>query len=205
MGIAEPDVSHNNALESFHSKFPALRDKRLILFLGRIHMVKGCDLLIEAFARVHQNDPDLRLVMAGPDPGNMRPTLEELSSRLGISERICWTGMLTGEEKWGAIYAAEAVTLASHHENFSFSTVEALACHKPVLLSNQVGIWREVDRYHAGLIGNDDLEGTVDLLTRWLALTEEERQSMAANARRCFLEQFEVEAATRGLLEKLGS
>lgn len=203
LGTADPTVSRHDAQHTFYSKFPQLQGKRLLLFLGRIHVVKGCDLLIEAFAHACQTDSDLLLVMAGPDSGGVRSHLEELSTRLGISERICWTGMLVGAEKWGAICAAEVVALVSHHENFSFSTVEALACDTPVLLSNQVGIWQEIDRYHAGLIGNDDIEGAIDIFSRWLALDDEQRRVMGGNARQCFLERFEVEAATCNLLNMM--
>lgn len=203
LGIADPAFARDDAQRAFYSSFPQLRGKRLLLFLGRIHKVKGCDLLIEAFSRVCEADSDLHLIIAGPDSGNVRPNLEELASRLGVSEKICWTGMIVDAEKWGAICASEAVALTSHHENFSFSTVEALACSKPVLLSDQVGIWREVDHYLAGLISDDDLNGAEQVLSRWLALNDTQQQLMSENARQCFLEQFEVEAATRSLLDML--
>ena len=204
LGISEPKVSREEALHSFYTRFRELKGKRLLLFLGRLHVVKGCDSLIEAFSRVCGDMPDVCLVMAGPDPGGLRPELEELANRLGVGERICWTGMLKGLEKWGAIHAADVVALFSHHENFSFSTVEALACEKPVLLSDQVGISAEVHRYNAGLVSSDDLAGAMDVLNRWYSLDDRQRESMSQCARKCFLERFEITAATKTLLGQLG-
>ncbi len=59
--------------------------------------------------------------------------------------------MLTGDLKWGAFRAAEAFVLPSHQENFGIAVVEALACGKPVLISDKVNIWREIVEDGAGL------------------------------------------------------
>ncbi|MBU2287490.1 MAG: glycosyltransferase, partial [Gammaproteobacteria bacterium] len=90
---------------AFHAAFPGLEEKRLLLFLGRVHEKKGCDLLIEAFARVAGQQPDLQLVIAGPGEEQLVSELKRRAEALGIAARISWTGMLTGDLKWGAFHA----------------------------------------------------------------------------------------------------
>ena len=116
---------------------------------------------------------------------------------------ITFTGMLTGNRKWGALSAAEAFVLPSHQENFGIAVVEALACGTPVLISNKVNIWREIEADSAGYVENDDLAGTTALLKRWVATEPRVRMAMKENAKDCFVRRFEIERATDSLLEVL--
>ena len=77
-GTAPPDDDPAVSKAAFFAAFPHLRGKRLLLYLGRIHSKKGCDLLIEAFAKACANAPDVHLVMAGPDQTNWKPELQAL-------------------------------------------------------------------------------------------------------------------------------
>jgi glycosyltransferase involved in cell wall biosynthesis len=189
--------------ELFLDRFPGLRGKRILLFLGRIHPKKGCELLIEAFASTAHIDRSLHLVMAGPDPSGMQPRLLQLARRLGVADSITWPGMLRGELKAGAFQAAEAFVLPSHQENFGIAVAEALSCGVPVLISNKVNIWREVSGDRAGLVAEDSVPGTEELLRRWLSLGQQERQTMARNAARCFSRRFNIEMAAVKLLTLL--
>lgn len=74
--------------------------------------------------------------------------------------------------------------------------MEALASGCPVLISNKVNIWREVSAAQAGLVENDDLEGTTRLLERWLALDPAGRADIALNAKKCFERHFQMTAVT---------
>ena len=84
------------------------------------------------------------------------------------------------------------------------SVVEALAGGLPVLISNRVNIWREIDADRAGYVESDNLEGTVRLIKRWIATSPEERETMRANARQCFARRFEIGKAVDSLLQILG-
>jgi len=186
--------------EAFLCRFPHLRGKRIFLFLGRIHPKKGCDLLIEAFAPMLQVDPALRLVIAGPDASGMQAQLTRLAERLGVAHSLTWPGMLRDDLKAGAFHAAEAFVLPSHQENFGIAVAEALSCQLPVLISNKVNIWREIVTDQAGLVAHDDLPGTRQLLQRWLALGDAERQAMSRNAGRCFRQRFHIDTAAINIL-----
>lgn len=202
-GAAGPGEAAEAQLSALRDALPALRGRRFLLYLGRIHPKKGCDLLVSAFAEVAAAHPDLDLVMAGPDQTGWRKELEALATRRGIAARIHWPGMLSGDVKWGAFRAAEAFVLPSHQENFGIAVAEALACATPVLISNKVNIWREVEAAGAGLVSEDDAAGTALLLRRFLSLHADQKAAMGTAARRCFEERFDVRAAAASLLDVL--
>jgi glycosyltransferase involved in cell wall biosynthesis len=184
---------------------PELRDRPYWLFLGRIHPKKGVDLLLDAYARLASQHAALpRLVMAGPcaDPDYLRQLQARNAGRVP-SDAVFWPGMLMGDVKWGALRAAEAFVLPSHQENFGIAVVEALACDTPVLISNQVNIWREIISDGAGLAEPDTAEGTLQLLNRWTALDAGALSRMRVAARRSFMERYEIGAVARSLVAAL--
>jgi len=199
-GTAAPQ-NLDAARGKFFEAFPQLRERPFFLFLGRLHEKKGCELLIEAFAQLKSSS---RLVIAGPcsDDGYLR-RLREIANNAGDS--ILFPGMLTGDVKWGALSAADAFVLPSHQENFGIAVAEALACGTPVLISNKINIWREIEAEGAGYVENDDLPGTMNLLKRWLATSETSRAEMRENARKCFASRFEIESATDSLLSVIAN
>jgi glycosyltransferase involved in cell wall biosynthesis len=199
-GTSDPPQDSARALQTFHGQFPQLRARRFLLFLGRIHEKKGCDLLIRAFAEQAARDSDLMLVMAGPDQTGWVASLKESAQQLGVAERIVWTGMVRGDLKWGAYYACEAFVLPSHQENFGIAVVEALACAKPVLISNKVNIWREIEQDGAGMVADDTYAGTCRLLEAWHALSDSAKQTMGQNAARSFQRRFNVDAMAESLI-----
>ncbi len=198
-GTSNPTGDPQEELAGFFRLYPELRGRRLALFVGRIHPKKGCDLLIEAFARVLARDPQWHLVIAGPDQVGWQGKLERQAQRLGITGRITWTGMIAGDRKWGALRAAEIFVLPSHQENFGIVVAEALAAGLPTLISNQVNIWREIEHDGAGLVANDDLQSTCGLLATYLALSDGEKFAMRRSARHSFEQRFEIQHAAQTL------
>ncbi len=202
-GTAGPTGDPEKERDAFFAEHPELRGKRLAVFMGRLHEKKGCDILIEAFARVLAADPDWRLVMCGPDQVGWQAKLVELAAKLRLADRITWAGMVGGPRKWGALRAAEIFVLPSHQENFGISVAEALACGTPALISNKVNIWREVEKSGAGMVGEDDLAGTCGLLKCWLETTDSEKALYRRRARECFLREFEIKRASETLVRTL--
>ncbi|MFA6203887.1 MAG: glycosyltransferase [Gallionella sp.] len=202
LGVPVPPADDEKFTTLFLATYPELQGKRILLFLSRIHEKKGCDLLLEAFAMVaHHHDDRLHLVVAGPDQAGWVKKLQSRAATLGIASRITWPGMLKDDMKWGAFYAAEVFCLPSHHENFGIVVVEALACGKPVLISNKVQIWHEIVKDGAGLVDDDTLEGMQRLLNRWLSMSSADFSIMETNTLLCFQKRFQVQCATERLLE----
>lgn len=199
-GTGTPAQNKQQCVAAFETQFPTLRNKPFLLFLGRIHEKKGCDLLVRAFIDHAAANPDAHLVMAGPDQTGWVGTLKETAAAGGVSERITWTGMLRGDLKWGAFHSCEAFVLPSHQENFGIAVAEAMGCGKPVLISNKVNIWREIEQDGAGIVADDTQTGAKQLLEDWYALLPAARQTMGHNAARSFQRRFTVEAMTDGLI-----
>lgn len=190
---------------AFHRRHPKLEDARIVLFLSRIHPKKGCDLLIEAFARVFGDDSPWHLVMAGPDRVGWTDELQDQAERLGISDRVTWTGMVRDEIKWATFRSADVFALPSHQENFGIVVAEAMSCGVPVLTTRAVNTWREVVESGGGFADEDTPAGMVRLLERWRALSEEERRRMGERARGGFEDHFGVSRAADRLLATIGS
>jgi glycosyltransferase involved in cell wall biosynthesis len=210
-GTAAPSVDLEAARDDFFNRFPQLRGKQFLLFLGRLHEKKGCEELIKAFAatwRSARANRALHLVMAGPGAGDAYLLrLKELAamSTNHTGMPITFTGMVSGNLKWGALSAADAFVLPSHQENFGIAVVEALACGTPVLISNEVNIWREIVNDGAGFAEDDDYSGAVRLIERWLRTSAADREAMRSNARRCFESRFQIQGAVDSLLRVLTS
>ncbi len=200
-GISAPPLDTRAQRKSFLQAFPTLENKRFLLFFGRVHPKKGCDLLLQAFARLAPQYPDWMLVIAGPDAENTRPTLEQMARSLGITEKVLWTGLLSGDKKWGALRATDAFVLPSHSENFGVAVVEALACGTLVLISDKVNIWKEIESCQAGLIAPDTLDGTTNLLRRWFELGVGGQAILRSNARSCYEKNFEVQTSAAKLIK----
>ncbi|MEP6686164.1 MAG: glycosyltransferase, partial [Verrucomicrobiota bacterium] len=203
LGVETPESAPIGAREIFLEKYPELKETRMLLFLGRLHPKKGCDLLIEAVHRLRSTNEPVSLVFAGPDQVGWEQELRARISRLGLLIPVVFTGMIEGAMKRSALAAADAFILPSHQENFGISVVEALAAGIPVLISNKVNIWREIEADQAGYVENDDLAGTIRLIERWVQTPVEQREAMRKNARSCFVHRFEINHAAASLLNIL--
>ena len=202
-GIYGVEVDKHKHSACFKSLFPEIKDKKILLYLGRIHPVKGIDDLIKAYAATKDANESHYLLIAGPDQVGFRKELQQLELELGVENKIIWTGNLPGEVKWGAYQCAEALILPSHQENFGMVVPEALSCGLPVLISDKVNIWKEVLEDGAGIVGKDNLQGCQQLLQDWMDLTENQKDEMKINARQCFERRFEISVAAEGLLKAI--
>ena len=198
-GTGTPSGDRELELQEFFSRYPELRGKKLALFMGRIHPKKGCDLLIEAFAKVLARNSKWHLVIAGPDQVGWQKKLRNQALHLGVASRITWTGMISGALKWGALRAAEAFVLPSHQENFGIVLAEALGVGVPALISNKVNIWREIETDKAGIVAEDSLQGTCTLLQSYMDMPKEQKLAMRQAARECFEKRFEIKKAAETL------
>lgn len=201
--IAKISEGRRALIQFLSASFAGLRNRRFILYLGRIHEKKGIDLLLHGFSSLRDHDHNLALVIAGPGDPSVISRFKSLGCKLGLGDRVVWTGPLYAEAKWAAMKAADAFALPSHQENFGVSVAEALACGTPVLISNKVNIWREIEHDGAGLVETDDLEGTTRLLRRWCHLGPEEKELMSRNAAHCFSARFDITTNCTRLFEVL--
>jgi glycosyltransferase involved in cell wall biosynthesis len=195
---------------AWRERCPAVAGRPYFIFLGRVHSKKGIALLLSAYARLWREAGAAataalpHLVVAGPcsDDSYLR-SLRSLAHRERIDQVVHWPGMLSGADKWGALHGAEAFVLPSFQENFGLAVVEALACARPVLISDRVNIWRELTEDQAALVEPANEQGTFQLLSRWLALPAGTRETMAIAARASYAKRFEISAAAANFAAQL--
>ena len=196
-GIPDPEQDFS---PEFLEQHPQLDGKQIFLFLGRVHPKKGPDLLIKSISLLqkegHWNPAKMQVVMAGPADSQYARQLVNIAKKLDISDSIYWTGMITGNQKWGAFQAADVFILPSHQENFGISVAEALSCRLPVLISSKINIYAEIEKDRAGLVELDNLYGTANLIRRWLALDQSQRSAIKRAARDCFEKRFHISKTT---------
>jgi glycosyltransferase involved in cell wall biosynthesis len=164
---------------SFRRRHPGLGEAPIVLFLGRLNFKKGLDLLAAAFGRLGDRAGEACLVIAGPDGGFRRET-EVFVDQAGIRDRTLFTGLLQGADKLAALTDADLFVLPSYSENFGIAVVEAMACGLPVVISDQVNIWREIEGDGAGLVTPCEAGAVADAIARLIADPELRRRMGAA-------------------------
>ncbi|WP_324024092.1 glycosyltransferase [Maribacter sp. BPC-D8] len=201
-GIQSPPNFKPTMRETFASKVPNWNGKPFLLFLSRIHTKKGVDLLIEAYLQLeHEIESIPQLIIAGPGrEESYGIAMQKLASK---SKNILFPGMLSGDAKWGAFYTSEVFVLPSHQENFGIAVVEALACSKPVLISNKVNIWREIKNGNGGIVKEDTGKETYDLLKKWFQLSVSEKDKMSQNAENVFSKHYTIKQAAKKLHDSI--
>lgn len=206
LGVPEPPEFHPRMTAAFLEKCPGVRGEKYFLFLGRINVKKGVDLLLKGYAAVCKKGADgkpiPKLVIAGPDLDSAYGReMQQLAAEICPRDSVFWPGMISGDAKWGALFGCETFALTSHQENFGIAVVEALACGKPVLISDKINIWREIIDDNAGLVGDDTGAGAETIFEHWTKLSADKRNAMQQSARASFENRFGVAPATRRLLE----
>ena len=124
----------------------------LVLFLGRINFKKGLDLLVPSFSQVVNKFPNARLCIVGPDNEGYGSKVRQWCRETAISDKVIFVDHLDPIAVRQAYVDADVFVLPSYTENFGMTVVEAMACGCPVVISDQVNIWREVKEEGAGLV-----------------------------------------------------
>ena len=177
------------ALGSFRARYPEIGDKKIILFFGRLNFKKGLDILSRAYGDIANARDDVHLVLAGPDDG-MQGRTEGWLRDHGVRDRATFTGMLLGPDKLAALGDADIFVLPSYSENFGIAVVEAMACGLPVLISDRVNIWREIEARGAGVVTPCDA-GAVAAAMAGLLDDGDGARAMGANGKALVGEQFD--------------
>ena len=171
----------------FREKFNISKDDKLIIFIGRVHEIKGLDLLIDAFKELADSVSDVKLAIVGPDDGYM----DALNSRIaecGLSDKVIVTGPLYKREKQEALVDCDLFVMPSKYESFTTSGLEAMACGKPLVLTKNNHIHDWVDG-SVGLACDDDKMSLKDAMADVL-FDEELSKKFGMNGRRLIQEKY---------------
>ncbi len=174
--------------EELERRYPELNGKKVLLFLGRIHPIKGLDILIEAFGQIAKDRNDVRLVIAGPDSEGYQAQVEQMLETAEVRDRVIFTGMLSGREKLAALSRADICTIPSYSEVRSIVALEAMICGVPIVITRQCQ-FPEVAETKAGIVIEPNADQLAETLTK-LIDSPQLCDEMGANGRRLVLERF---------------
>jgi glycosyltransferase involved in cell wall biosynthesis len=147
--------------------FPILQEKKIILFLGRIHPIKGLDLLAKAFGRVAREQKDVFMLIVGPDNDAYQAKIEKMLQTEDVLDKVIFTGMLNGRKKMAALNGADIFVLPSYSEGFSIAVLEAMICGLTVIITRQCN-FPEVAEVKAGMVIEPDVDQIANSLTKLL-------------------------------------
>jgi glycosyltransferase involved in cell wall biosynthesis len=182
------------------SRYPQLAGKKIVLFLSRLDPKKGIDLLLSAFAKLRAGGiADTVLVLGGAGEEAFVRGLRETARRLGIEADVLWAGFLEGEQKKAALADAVVFVLPSYSENFGVAVAEAMVCGLPVIVTDQVGIHREISSAGAGLVVPCEVDQLADAIRR--VLDDDRLRSTLAKNGLALAKAFTIESVTSQLLD----
>lgn len=159
----------------FRQTFGIGADRRIVLFLSRVDPKKGIEVLIEAFAAVHQAIPHAVLAIAGSGNANYVAALRASADARGIAGHLLWTGHLDAMAKADALAAASVFVLPSASENFGIAAAEALAAGVPCVLSEGVAISQSAAAAEAALVVKPVASDVAAAIKRFLLNPDEAR------------------------------
>lgn len=187
-GIDWLDFSTLPDPDYFYQAFPQTRNKILIIFLGRIDIKKGLDLLATAFAQVHTRFPLTHLVIAGPDNSGFLSCAQGYFAAAGCMNFVTFTGMLTGRLKYAALASASVYVAPSYSEGFSMSVLEGMASGLPCVITKGCN-FPEAAIAQAAHVVDIDANAIADALNQCLEQPQESRE-MGDRARRFISENY---------------
>ncbi|MBQ6138517.1 MAG: glycosyltransferase [Methanobrevibacter sp.] len=213
LGINLEEYENLPSFGKFRSKFNIDENDKLILFVGRIHEIKGLDLLIDAFNDlINQNDEEndeeniledidsscIKLAIVGPDDGYL-VKLEEKIKEYSLEENVIITGPLYKEEKQEALVDCDLFVMPSKYESFTTSGLEAMACSKPLVLTKNNHIHDWVDG-NVGLACEDNKDSLRQAIEKIL-FDEEMSLIFAENGKKLIKEKYNWDIINSQILE----
>jgi glycosyltransferase involved in cell wall biosynthesis len=163
-GIEINDFIHMPHAGTFRHEMGIAPSHKIILFLGRLHKLKGIRNLILAFDSALKRNPNMILVIAGPDEGELAELIK-ISSKLDIKNKVLFPGPLYGDMKLAAYVDATILVYPSRYEVFGLVPFEAILCGTPVIATENNGMGMLLKKINAGyLVSYGDIEQMVNLI-----------------------------------------
>lgn len=203
LGVVLPDFSctEAEAQQLIRQRYDIPDGVPIVLFMSRIDPKKGLDLLLPALETLHQSGKPFHFVLCGGNPqdqGYVDAIGKQVENSV-LKGCTTVTGFVTGALKAQILQAADIFVLPSYYENFGIAVAEAMVAGKPVVISDQVHIWQDIQSSESGWVTPCDQTALTESLAEALTYPEKCRQR-GKNARQCAKENYSWDAiATRML------
>lgn len=185
----------------FRKKYPQLNNNYYILFLGRVEYIKGVELLAKAFVQLSIDHPDVWLVIVGPENKAYSNYIRNILQQNEAINKTIFTGILTGTEKLSAYKDSDVFVLPSYSENFGLTIPEAFAFNIPVITTNKVNIWRDLEENNAAIIINNNSDELLSSL-KFLIKNSELKEFLGKNGNRLVKEKYNWEIISKQLVKE---
>ncbi len=157
LGVVPPSAAPQ-AKQKLRQRYNIASETPIVLFLSRLHYKKRPDLLLEALARLADQDNNFHLILAGSGEPDYFNYLLKLVYSLGLKSQASFAGFVTGEEKQLLLQGSDIFVLPSFSENFGVAVAEAMAAGLPVIVTPQVQIAPNIAAERAGLVVEGEIE-----------------------------------------------
>lgn len=161
---------------------------RNLIFVGRIHQIKGLDCLLSAWATLWKRFIDWQLIIAGPDNDGYANQMRRMAEQLKL-QRVEFVGPLYGKEKWLAYRDADLFVLPTYSENFGLAVAESLAAGTPAIVSRGAP-WSGLTSHRAGWWIDIGIDPLVAALDEALALDRSSLEEMGERGRQWMIREF---------------
>ena len=185
---------------TFRAKNNIDTDTPVILFMGRLNIKKGLDLLLPAFAKIQDKLKNAVLILAGPDDGYQKQA-EQFIIEHGLTNRIKMVGMLTDTLKKEALADADLFVLPSYSEGFSIAALEAMICGVPSLVSDRVGFGEYIKEHHAAYVTKLEVSDVANGILQILG-NPDYAKTISKNAKNMVINNFDIRIVANQLLEE---
>ncbi|MEZ0609191.1 glycosyltransferase [Fibrella sp. WM1] len=197
-GIPTADFAQLPPRGTFRQQFGLTAEQPMILFMSRLHVKKGLDILLDGFAQYARQHPDTQLVLAGPDD-SYQATAEAFIREHQLGNQVKVVGMLTGEAKKAALADADLFVLPSYSEGFSMAVLEAMAAGVACLVSDRVGFEQAIRETNAACLTDTTAGAVAQNLDKVLSDATYRRQ-IAQNGQQLVRQRYDINTVARQLL-----
>lgn len=180
---------------NFRKRYSLKSNEKIILYLGQIHPIKGLDLLIDSFSELLKEKSDLKLIMVGPDSGNLSKLKEKIAD-LQIEDKVLFTGPIYGIKKLEAYVDADIYVLPSLYETFPNTVLESAVCGTPVIITENCGLSHIFKKRKLGIVVKSDVKDLKNAISQLLN-DEILKSKIATNTKNWVFENYSWEEISK--------
>ena len=176
------------------------KNNKQLLFLSRVHVKKGINYLIEAADILREELQGYKIVVAGEGDTDYVASLKQQIIDKGLQDIIQLIGGVYGDKKWELFQTSDLFVLPTHSENFGLAIAESLASGTPVITT--VGTpWNDLNSSNSGAWIEIGTQPLVDILKRFLSLSDEELEAMGKNGRKLIETKYSAKVMAEEMME----